>query len=432
MTDQLHHCVDADAALRDTLRDALQAGTVVGDTADPLGHRELLAYQFSIDNPQARITTSPSRPLNVISAVARFVWMIAANDRLADIAVYEPKVSRYTDDGLIVPGSSYGRRIGQARPGLNQLSGVVTRLRTDPGTRRAATVIWSPEDAVRDSNDIPCAFGTFYHMRDGGLTATTVMRSNNAFLLLPFNIFEFSLLAEMVAAEVGAELRQYVHWAASMHVLNREFPQAERLLNDEVSVSLAMPRMPSAHSPLAQGRELAALEAELRMARSVADIAKVRAASAEKLDPYWGSMLDVLATHHLSQMSEFGPAFEIVSQLPDHFRPGVSAVIERTQAAAGSAVPEQSSLFDEFLSESTQPALNNPLDVLVDGMSAVAASLEATGESVTREEYAQMLLHVSRGDLRLAARSEGQDSQPSDAMLTLEEARALLAIIRSE
>jgi len=43
-----------------------------------------------------------------------------------------------------------------------------------------------------------------------------------------------------------------------------------------------------------------------------------------------------------------------------------------------------------------------------------------------------MLLHVSRGDLRLAARSEGQDSQPSAAMLTLEEARALLAIIRSE
>ena len=39
----------------------------------------------------------------------------------------------------------------------------------DGKLRRAANVIWKPEDALRISKDIPCAFGLFYFPRDGEL-----------------------------------------------------------------------------------------------------------------------------------------------------------------------------------------------------------------------------------------------------------------------
>lgn len=423
---------DVDSALRGTLSSALGRGYVVGKASDPLGQHELLAYQFTITRPRARVTVSPDRPLNIISAVARFIWMIAANDRLADIAFYEPKVAGYTDDGLLVPGSSYGRRMFQARPGLNQVAGVVERLRADPTTRRAATVIWSPEDAVRSSHDIPCAFGTFYHVRDGGLTATTVMRSNNAFLLLPFNVFEFSLLAEVVAAEVGAEFREYVHWAASMHVLNRESDRAQRLITAPPAESYEMPPMPSEPSPLEQARELAKYEARLRTARTKGELTAIRSESRDSLAAYWQGLLDVLVVHHLAQIGSYDEALGIAESLPDYFAPGVTAGLAATRRVAESMSGDagQASLFSELLNEPL-PVDAPPLERYVQDLSSAADELEADGTVLSRSEYAEALLLLTQSEFRLAARSDsGRSPGPADAIVTSEELKELVARLR--
>lgn len=99
--------VDADAAIYHTLSDILRYGLTTGTISD--GQRELISYQTGLARPLARITFHAARPLNITSAVARFSWMVAGSDRLADIAFYEPKVMDYSDDHLTVPGSDYGR-----------------------------------------------------------------------------------------------------------------------------------------------------------------------------------------------------------------------------------------------------------------------------------------------------------------------------------
>lgn len=309
--------VDADAAVYYTLSDILRDGLTTGTAGD--GQCELIGYQTGLAHPLARITVHAARPLNITSAIARFVWMVAGSDRLADIAFYEPKVMDYSDDHLTVPGSDYGRRIMQPRPGLNQLTGVVVRLRENPNSRRAATVIWSSEDAVRQSNDIPCAFGTFYHIRQESLVATTIMRSNNAFLLLPFNIFEFSLLAEMVASELGVPFRTYLHWSASMHVLNCESDKARALVYSGPSASREMPAMPSEVSPLAQAQLLAIHETRLRYSSSRDEALGVRDSAAVDLHPYWLAFFDVLAIYRLKLCGADIDAIDLCSALPDYF-----------------------------------------------------------------------------------------------------------------
>lgn len=309
--------VDVDAAVYQTLSDILHDGFTTG--AADSGQREIIGYQTGLARPLARIMAHSVRLLNITSAIARFAWMVAGSDRLADIAFYEPKVKNYSDNHLTVPGSDYGRRIMQPRPGLNQLAGVVTRLREDPDSRRAATVIWSPEDAVRQSNDIPCAFGTFYHIRRESLVATTIMRSNNAFLLLPFNIFEFSLLAEMVASELGVPFRAYIHWSASMHVLNREFDRAWSLVEAGPSTSHEMPPMPSEISPLAQAQLLAIHEAQLRQSSGRDEALGVRDAAAADLHPYWLALFDVLAIRRLKLCGADTDMIDLCSVLPDYF-----------------------------------------------------------------------------------------------------------------
>jgi thymidylate synthase len=213
----------ADDAYAGTLQDLLEEGSVsqqgeslsVGSGKET---KEILNYAVAITSPRERLVFNAKRKLNLPAAVARFVWMMAASDRLADIAFYEDKVRKFSDNGITIPGSSYGQRILNPRPGLNQLESVIDRLKKDAGSRRAAISVYQAEDAMRESSDIPCTFGLFYHVREGRLLTTTLMRSNNAFLLLPYNIFEFSLLAEVVAAELEIPLGTLTHHAISMHV----------------------------------------------------------------------------------------------------------------------------------------------------------------------------------------------------------------------
>jgi hypothetical protein len=55
---------------------------------------------------------------------------------------------------------------------------------------------------------------------------TTMMRSNNAWILLPYNVFEFSLLGELISVETGLELGSYFHFAASMHLYETHLDEA--------------------------------------------------------------------------------------------------------------------------------------------------------------------------------------------------------------
>lgn len=145
------------------------------------------------------------------------------------------------------------------------MQGVISKLRNEQNTRRAAISIYQPTDTVRESNDIPCAFGIFFHIRENLLHTQVVMRSNNATTLLPFNLFEFSLLAEVVAAECQVEIGSFSHYAASMHIYDRLRNFSEKILTNGGAIqSVAMPPMPSAIAPLEEVKKLVQFEADMR------------------------------------------------------------------------------------------------------------------------------------------------------------------------
>lgn len=289
--------VTADGCIRQTIQDCLAGDYIEGEKDSSY---ERMYYQTGMSEPRARIMGSPFRPLNIIVAVARFTWLVSANNRVEDIAYYEPKVRGFSDDGLTVPGSDYGMRLFQPRPGLNQIQGVVDRLKKDQKSRQAAAVVWQPEDAVRQSNDIPCTFGMFFHIRKDQLDMCVNMRSNNAFRILPFNLFEFSMVHELVAASVGIPLGNYHHWAASMHVYHneKEFPATVNIAMNEIAGSLCMPEMQSELGrwrPLVMARVLGELEAKLRHCCNRDEFDKVLY-EAQQLDSYWHALFSILAT----------------------------------------------------------------------------------------------------------------------------------------
>lgn len=283
-----------------TLRDVLDSGVdvTVADGSMSVGSgrtsREVLNYGFTLADGRDRLLLA--RPISAIGAIGRLVWMLAGNDRLADIAYYEPKVGGFTDDGLSVPGSDYGARLFRPRPGLDQVREAGRILATEVGTRRAAAAVYHPEDAGRTSHDIPCTFGLLWHVRDGALHATTLMRSNNAWTLLPYNVFEFTLLAEILAADLGVPLGSYYHHAVSMHVYEEHLGVAEAAIRSPHEG--ALPQLPAipVDEPWARVRDLLALESGLRYRAAAIDDIAVRdyLRRARDLGPFWSEIATVL------------------------------------------------------------------------------------------------------------------------------------------
>jgi len=309
----------ADAAFRGVVTDLLKADRSEGaqSGADKVqgGTLEQLGYSCTIENPRDRIVFGEGYGVDLKVAVARFVWMISGNNRLADIAFYEPKVKAFTDDNIIVPGSSYGLRMRQAFPGVDQLRGIITRLKEDRATRRAAISVYQPTDATRESRDIPCTFGLMFHSRNDRLVTQTIMRSNNAWGLLPFNLFEFSLLAEVVAAEANLEMGPLLHYAGSMHIYERDVEKARALAALPASPKLMpMDAMPRSPQPLQEIEALVAFEADLRHGSSSLRADNVgewidRARS--NLSPYWQQLAFILVAA-VADRNEDRPAIDKV------------------------------------------------------------------------------------------------------------------------
>lgn len=318
----------ADSAFRGVIENLLDAaqsdGAQQGAEKVQGSTYERLGYSAIIENPLARIVSGDDYGVDLKVAVARFVWMISGNNRLADIAFYEPKVKMFTDDDIIVPGSSYGLRMRQAFPGVDQLRGVITRIKQDNATRRAAISVYQPTDATRESKDIPCTFGLMFHAREGRLITQTIMRSNNAWGLLPYNLFEFTLLAELVAAECGLELGPFLQYAGSMHLYERDVEKARALVAAPVpSATFTMNAMPAQPAPLGEVGKLVAFEADLRHGSSgvrADTVGNWISRARNDLHPYWQQFALILILAVVDRNQDRPAIDKVVELLPREFR----------------------------------------------------------------------------------------------------------------
>lgn len=319
-------CPDADSMVQGTIIDCIDGDYI--ETPKDKSY-EVLHYQSGLTNPAARIVTNPVRPLNIVVAVARWVWLMSGNDRLADIAYYEPKVAGFTDDHLHVPGSNYGARLFNNGQRINQIGGVIRRLANDPGSRQASAVVWQPHDAVASSRDIPCTHGMFFHVRDDELHMAVTMRSNNAFRILPFNIFEFTMLQEYVSAALRIPMGDYVHWAASMHVYENEFEwdRTREFAHSEYHDSIVMPPMPF-DDVTGQVNLLCQLEAKLRHACTLDDYCKADEMARDTLNSYWYGLFAVLFCHTVVKHKDVPDT----AMVPEYLRAATEKAINLQEA----------------------------------------------------------------------------------------------------
>lgn len=110
---------------------------------------------------------------------------------------------------------AYGTRVAAH----DQLRSVVARLHSEPHTRQAVVTLWDPEVDVQPLHlDYPCTVALGFSVTGRRLNARVTMRSNDAWLGLPYDMFQFTQLQLTLCHILALSPGTYTHTAWSLHL----------------------------------------------------------------------------------------------------------------------------------------------------------------------------------------------------------------------
>lgn len=173
------------------------------------------------------LPTRVGRKLNTgIAAVEALQLIGGVSDAEVTIRV-APQFLQFTEPNGQFWGA-YGRR------SRGQLAEVVRKLQADPDSRQALISLWDPWlDNIPSKRDYPCtvALGFTVHRRRR-LDLNVTMRSNDVWLGLPYDLYQFNQVQHTVATLLGLEVGEYVHNAWSLHLYDSDYEAAETQLHE--------------------------------------------------------------------------------------------------------------------------------------------------------------------------------------------------------
>ena len=212
-----------------------------GVTVAPRGQvtRELRAVTFEIADPTARTMTLARRNSNIFATVAETLWFLGGRNDLDFVKPYLPRYEDYSDDGTILHGA-YGARMLHWN-GVDQLHSVLERLAEDPMSRRAVIILYNPALDNSPSKDIPCNNWLQFLIRGDQLHLHVVQRSQDVIWGGTIDVFQWTVLQELVAGWLGLRLGQYTHFVGSLHLYERHFDRGKRIIEESLE-SAYLPR----------------------------------------------------------------------------------------------------------------------------------------------------------------------------------------------
>jgi len=115
---------------------------------------------------------------------------------------------------------------------IDQLSGVLEQLKSDPDSRRIIVSAWNVSELDRMAL-APChAFFQFY-VAGGRLSCQLYQRSADIFLGVPFNIASYALLTHMVAQQTELDVGEFIWTGGDCHLYLNHLEQADEQLTRE-------------------------------------------------------------------------------------------------------------------------------------------------------------------------------------------------------
>jgi thymidylate synthase len=180
------------------------------------------------------------------------------------------------------------------RSKINQIDSVIKLLRRKQSSRQAVIQLFNAEDLLQEYNDIPCTCTMQFLVRKSCLHSVVHMRSNDAFLGLPHDIFAFTFIQELIARSLNLRLGTYKHMVGSLHIYNADKTKIDRFFKEGYQSSvIRMPRMPIG-DPWSNLKKLIDVESRIRQGNQVQ-------VDRYKVPPYWADLMRLLQVFALKK-----------------------------------------------------------------------------------------------------------------------------------
>ncbi|MEQ9348545.1 MAG: thymidylate synthase [Thalassospira sp.] len=115
---------------------------------------------------------------------------------------------------------------------IDQITGLIDQIKTNPDSRRLIVSAWNVAD-VPNMALPPCHCLFQFYVADGKLSCQLYQRSADIFLGVPFNIASYALLTMMIAQVCDLGLGDFVHTLGDAHLYTNHLEQVELQLSRE-------------------------------------------------------------------------------------------------------------------------------------------------------------------------------------------------------
>lgn len=183
--------------------------------------RELQNVKFTI-NDINDVYVSARNP-SIKYMLGELVWYLSGSRSTDFISKFASYWSKISDNG-VTSNSAYGYLI-KYRYSFDQMYKVIELLKKDPNSRRAVINLNYANPNVIKTKDEPCTIALQFYIRDNKLYCTGMMRSNDVWTGLPYDIVYFTLLQKLMADVLGCEFGTYTHFAVSLHAYEKDLPK---------------------------------------------------------------------------------------------------------------------------------------------------------------------------------------------------------------
>lgn len=239
------------------IRHILDNGADVEDRTG-IGSRSVFGYQMRFNLQEGfPIVTTKFVPFKAV--VAELLWFLEGSDnerRLAELTHRAPRyelqgkntiwTANYQEQGAALGYTDPDRYpVGYLGPiygaqwrsfggygGIDQISDVIHRLKTEPSTRRAIVSAWDANH-LNDMALPPCHVMFQFRLYNNKLSCLMFQRSADAPLGVPFNIASYALLTHIIAREIGADVGELVHTIGDAHIYYNQLDSIKEVLNRE-------------------------------------------------------------------------------------------------------------------------------------------------------------------------------------------------------
>ena len=206
------------------------------------GTLSVFGYQmrFNLEEGFPLITT---KKVHLKSIIYELLWFLKGSTNIDYLKEHGVNIwDEWADErGELGPvyGAQWRSWPTQDGNSIDQISDVITRIKSDPDSRRLIVSAWNVSQ-IKKMALPPCHALFQFYVAKGRLSCQLYQRSADIFLGVPFNIASYALLILMIAKATGLKAGDFVHTLGDAHLYLNHLNQVDEQLKRK---PFALPKM---------------------------------------------------------------------------------------------------------------------------------------------------------------------------------------------